>query len=364
MPSPSAVVAVDLGKSRCRAVVSESDAIAGLRSGRRPLHEGVGAPGLAATGGVAAALESIIPLRARLDVPISSISVGAAGAWTAPTAASELARRLADTFGVPAAVTSDVVSAHAGALDGDAGVLLIAGTGAAALGIDGDRIDGDWIDGHGIDGHGIDGSGPNGARATLVDGWGPELGDFGSGSWLGREALRAVLRASVGLGPSTRLTDAVAMSIGAPSAIHPWLAGDGPLPRRLATLAPLVLDAAESGDGVAAAIAAESIRLLAASAHAASKTDATAHAASMTAATAHAASSNGAASNGASASSADTVALHGGLTEHVWFRARIEESLRAAGHAVVASAGDALDGALLLAESADLPHERFVHRAE
>ncbi|CAH0257794.1 N-acetylglucosamine kinase [Microbacterium foliorum] len=359
MHSPSAVVAVDLGKSRCRVVVSESDAGVGRRPARRPLHEGAGAPGLAAAGGVAAALESILPLRARLDVPISSISVGAAGAWTAPTAASELARRLADTFGVPAAVTSDVVSAHAGALDGDAGVLLIAGTGAAALGIDGDRIDGD-----GIDGRGIDGSGPNGARATLVDGWGPELGDFGSGSWLGREALRAVLRASVGLGPSTRLTDAVAMSIGAPSAIHPWLAGDGPLPRRLATLAPLVLDAAESGDGVAAAIAAESIRLLAASAHAASKTDATAQAASMTAATAHAASSNGAASNGASASSVDTVALHGGLTEHVWFRARIEESLRAAGHAVVASAGDALDGALLLAESADLPHERFVHRAE
>lgn len=333
MPSPSAVVAVDLGKSRCRVVVSESDAVAGRRSARRPLHEGVGAPGLAATGGVAAALESILPLRARPEVPISSISVGAAGAWTAPTAASELARRLADTFGVPAVVTSDVVSAHAGALGGGAGVLLIAGTGAAALGIDGGLDDDDG------------GGGTGGARAVLVDGWGPELGDFGSGSWLGREALRAVLRASVGLGPSTRLTDAVAIPIGTPSAIHAWLADDGPPPRRLATLAPLVLDAAESGDDVSTDIAAEGIRLLVASATAAS-------------------ARGGSSSNGASASGGDAVALHGGLTEHVWFRAALEAALRAAGHAVVVSAGDALDGALLLADRADLPHERFVHRAE
>ncbi|WP_431073837.1 N-acetylglucosamine kinase [Microbacterium phyllosphaerae] len=316
MSSPSAVVAVDLGKSRCRVAVSEPDAVTGRRSARRPLRHGVGAPGLAAVGGVAAALDSILPLTAHLDVPISSISVGAAGAWTAPAAAAELARRLADALGVPAAVTSDVVSAHVGALDGDPGVLLIAGTGAAALGVDG----------------GVD-SGLDGGRATLVDGWGPELGDFGSGSWLGREALRAVLRASVGLGSSTDLTDAVAMPIGAPSAIHGWLAQDGPLPRRLATLAPLVLDAAESGDVVAAGIAAESIRLLTASAVAAS-------------------------------SSSAEVALHGGLTEHVWFRAGIEDALRVAGRAVIACAGDALDGALLIADRADLPHERFVHRAE
>lgn len=349
MTSPSsvvAVVAVDLGKSRCRVVVSDPDAVTGQRSARRVVGDGVGAPGLAAIGGVDAALDSILPLTARLDVPISAISVGAAGAWTAPDAASALARRLADVLGVRVAVTSDVVSAHAGALGGGAGVLLIAGTGAASLGIDGSELAGGAIDGRGRDGRGIDGGEidsdgggsdgrgiDGGARAALVDGWGPELGDFGSGSWFGREALRAVLRASVGLGPSTRLTDAVAMPIGAPSAIHAWLADDGPLPRRLATLAPLVLDAAESGDGVAAEIAAEGIRLLAASATAAS-------------------------------SSSDEVALHGGLTEHLWFRAGIERALTASGRTVVVAAGDALDGALLLADRADLPHERFVHRAE
>jgi N-acetylglucosamine kinase-like BadF-type ATPase len=125
----------------------------------------------------------------------------------------------------------------------------------------------------------------------------------------------------------------VAPTIGTPTAIPAWLSTDGPLPRRLATLAPLVLDAAESGDPVSAQIVAEGVGLLVASAVAAS-------------------------------SSSHDVALHGGLTEHVWFRAALDQALRAAGRAVVVSVGDALDGALLLAERTDLPHERFVHRAE
>lgn len=308
MLSEPALVAVDLGKSRCRAVVSSPSGADDRAPRRRLLYDGVGAPGLAAADGVAAALAAILPLRERLDAPISTISVGAAGAWAAPDAASDLARDLADAFRAPAAVTSDVVSAHVGALGGEAGVLLIAGTGAAALGVDGDA-------------------------ATLVDGWGPELGDFGSGSWFGREALRAVLRASVGLAPATVLSDAVGAMIGGPAAIPAWLSLDGPLPRRLATLAPLVLDAAETGDSASADIAAEGIRLLVASAVAAS-------------------------------SGSREVALHGGLTEHVWFGSALAQALSAAGRTVAASSGDALDGALLLAERADLPHERFVHRAE
>ncbi|QDE34246.1 ATPase [Microbacterium foliorum] len=308
MSSPRALVAVDLGKSRCRAVTSRPRGADDHAAHRRPVYDGIGAPGLAAADGVAAALAAILPLKERLDESVSAVSVGAAGAWAAPEAASELAHGLADAFQAPVAVTSDVVSAHAGALDGGAGVLLIAGTGAAALGID-DEV------------------------ATLVDGWGPELGDFGSGSWFGREALRAVLRASAGLAPSTALTDAVAPTIGGPAAIPAWLSSGGALPRRLATLAPLVLDAAESGDPVSAQIVAEGVGLLIASAVAAS-------------------------------SGSHDVALHGGLTEHVWFRAALDQELRAAGRTVVVSVGDALDGALLLAERTDLPHERFVHRAE
>lgn len=298
MSSSPPVIAVDLGKSRCRVAVSD----------RPGLWEGLGSPGLAELEGAAAAYQAISSVLGDLELPMGALGVGAAGAWTAPDAASDLARRLAEATRAPVAVASDVVTAHAGALAGAEGVLLIAGTGSAALGIE-----------------------TGGAR--LIDGWGPDVGDFGSGSWLGREALRAVLRADAGLGPGTVLREAIADPVGAPGDIVTWVAQSQPLPRHLATLAPLVLDAAASGDPVATDIAAEAVRLLTATAVAAS-------------------------------SRTTQVALHGGLVAHDWFRGRLTSSLDAAGRRVAPSAGDALDGALLIARRSDLPHERFVHRAE
>lgn len=296
MSSSARAAAVDLGKSRCRVIAGDHVA------------DGVGAPGLAARGGVDAAVAAIVPLLPRDGAAFDVLGVGAAGAWAAPEAAQLLAVALAAETGARVAVASDVVTAHAGALDGAEGVLLIAGTGAAALGIDAD-----------------------GAR--LIDGWGPELGDFGSGSWLGREALRAVLRQSVGLSADTVLVTAIEERIGAASGIAEWLAQPEPLARRLATLAPLVLDAAADGDPVAGGIAADAVRLLTASVVAAS-------------------------------SRTLDVVLHGGLTDHDWFRAALVSSLQAAGRHSIPAAGNALDGALLLARRSDLPHERFVHRAE
>ncbi|MCI1020356.1 ATPase, partial [Microbacterium sp. C5A9] len=239
---------------------------------------------------------------------VSAVTVGAAGAWAAPAEAADLARQLVSASGIRSIVTSDVVSAHAGALAGDRGVLLIAGTGAAALGIDAED-------------------------ARLIDGWGPELGDFGSGSWLGREALRAVLHDASGSGEHTDLTRLLRSAVGDPADIQSWMSQDGPLARRLASLAPVVLDAAEAGDDVARRIAAEAVRLLTRSAVSASSHSA-------------------------------RVAVHGGLTDHAWFRSELERALAAAGRDISLPRGDALDGARLLAEHTDLPHERFVHRAD
>lgn len=289
--------AVDLGKTRCRVAVMDA--------GERRTISDAGAPGLATPMGVDAAVAAILPLLERIG-RVDSLGVGAAGAWAAPDAAIDLARRLADATDGDVAVASDVVTAHAGALEGRSGTLLIAGTGAAALGVD-----------------------DGGVR--LVDGWGPDLGDLGSGSWLGREGIRATLRARDGLAARTALTDAVRAHIApAPDAIT-WLAADIPVARRLATVAPLVLDAAAAGDAVAVGIVAEAVRLLTASAVA--------------------------------ASDVSNVTIHGGLTDHAWFHAELERSLTSAGRTVVPAAGDALDGAALLALRSDLPHERFVHRA-
>ncbi|WP_426184411.1 N-acetylglucosamine kinase [Microbacterium sp. TWP3-1-2b2] len=299
MPIEHITAAVDLGKSRCRVAVITAD--------RRETYTDAGTPGLASVDGVSSAAAVILPLLARAE-RIDSIGVGAAGAWNAPDAAAALARALSDATGARVAVTSDVVTAHVGALEGAAGTLLIAGTGAVALGVAADGL-------------------------RLVDGWGPDLGDFGSGSWIGREGARAVLRARDALGAATALTDTVRAHI----APHPdpitWLAGDIPTARQLATLAPLVLDAAAEGDSVASEIVAEAVRLLTASALAAS-------------------------------GRIRDVAIHGGLTDHAWFRSQLERSLTAAGRTMVHPVGDAFDGAALLAHRTDLPHERFVRRAE
>ncbi|WP_144877069.1 N-acetylglucosamine kinase [Microbacterium sp. 1.5R] len=296
------VLAVDLGKSRCRVAMSGPNG--------QTVSEGIGSPGLAAAGGVEAALAAILPLTSD-TAAYGAVSVGAAGAWAAPAAASELAQRLHSRLDVPVAVTSDVVSAHAGALDGGEGVLLIAGTGAAALGIDGDGI-------------------------RLIDGWGPEVGDLGSGSWFGRAAVRAALRASAGLVGPTALSAGVEAMIGPIDGIQAWLSRDEPLARRLAALAPVVLNVAADGDAVAGQIAGEGARLLVDSAVAAS-------------------------------ARSTRVALHGGLTQHDWFRGVLADSLRTAGREPVDAVGDALDGARLIAERAGagdpLPHERFVRRA-
>ncbi|WP_194420127.1 N-acetylglucosamine kinase [Microbacterium abyssi] len=292
-----AVAAVDLGKSRCRLSVMGPDG--------RQTYAGAGAPGLATATGVDTALAVIVPLlqdAGRID----ELGVGAAGAWNAPQAALELAHRLAEETGARVTVASDVVTAHAGALEGARGTLLIAGTGAVALGTDDDGV-------------------------RLVDGWGPDLGDLGSGSWIGREGVRAALRFRDGLGEQTMLTEAIRAHIAPASDAISWLAGDIPVARLLATAAPLVLDAAAAGDAVATRVASEAVRLLTATAVA--------------------------------ASGASDVVIHGGLTDHAWFRAELERSLTAAGRATAPAAGDALDGAALLARRTDMPHERFVHRA-
>ncbi|UYO96219.1 ATPase [Microbacterium sp. M28] len=290
--------AIDLGKTRCRLLVTEASSPVKL--------VGDGSPGLAAPAGTEAALEAILPLMDAAGGEVDALGVGAAGAWAAPDAARRLAAELSARLSAPVVVASDVVTAHAGALGGDTGVLLIAGTGASALGVDQ-------------------------AGVRLVDGWGPDLGDLGSGSWLGREGIRAVLRADAALGPATSLTTALSAHIAPDADVHGWLAGPVPAARRLATFAPAVLDAASVGDPVARGIAGEAVALLVASAVA------------------------------ASAASSD-VAVHGGLTDHAWFRAALESALVAQGRTVVPARGDALDGALLLAARTDLPHERYLHR--
>jgi N-acetylmuramic acid 6-phosphate etherase len=221
------ILAVDLGKTSCRA------AARGLRA------LGAGAPGLAAPGGVRAAEAAILAVARELG-PVDEVIVGAAGALAAPNAARALGDALLDSLRASrVAVTSDAVIAHAGALDGEPGVVLIAGTGVVALA---------------IDAHGV---------LRTADGWGPWLGDEGGGTWIGAAGLRAALRAHDGRGPYTTLLDAARARFGAPETWPAQLSGAA----ALASFAPDVL-AAES-DAAALAIVSVAAEALAETARAA-----------------------------------------------------------------------------------------------
>jgi glucosamine kinase len=313
----SAVLAVDLGKTGCRAQIWDGLAGAAVAAGEAP-----GAPGLAESGGVQAALSSVLdavrPLLAHLGGRrLAGVCVGAAGAAAAPGAARELAELLLAALPTDrTAVTSDAVTAHAGALGGATGVVLAAGTGAVTFGL---------------------GDGGSFAR---VDGWGPWLGDEGSGAWIGRAGLRAALRAHDGRGPVTSLTAAATARFGPLDRLPHAVGGTGNPARAAASFAPAVAGAAATGDPVAAAVLREAAAFLAEAVVAA-----------------------------AAAVAGDgpvPVALTGGLT-HLGasltgplhdLLARAEPSLE-----IRPALGDPLDGARRLALGGCASHEPFVVRA-
>lgn len=104
------------------------------------------------------------------------------------------------------------------------GVLVIAGTGSSAFA-----------------------RGPAGATARC-GGWGPVIGDEGSGYWMGRRALSVVAAAADGREPETALTGAIltAAEVSDSSELIRWAANA--TPATLATLAPAVLSVADGGD--------------------------------------------------------------------------------------------------------------------
>ncbi|MBD5153905.1 MAG: ATPase [Oscillibacter sp.] len=114
-----------------------------------------------------------------------------------------------------------------GALSGEPGCVLIAGTGSICCG---KNAKGEF------------------ARAG---GWGHLIDDGGSGYALGRDAAAAVVRQWDGRGEDTLLTELIAGELGlrSPQALTAWIyAGDK---SRLAGLAPLVGRAASAGDRTA-----------------------------------------------------------------------------------------------------------------
>lgn len=125
-------------------------------------------------------------------------------------------------------VASDALTTHLGALAGRPGAVVAAGTGVIVLGTDHTSI---W---------------------HQADGWGHLLGDDGSGAWIGNQGLRAALRHADGRdGGSAALLDRARSRFGdIDAALHAIYGSIWPA-HELAAFAPDVAAAAHDGDPVA-----------------------------------------------------------------------------------------------------------------
>lgn len=220
---------VDGGASKTLAVIVDRQ---GREAGR-----GAAGSGNQAAVGLERAVASIrgavaeAAQQAGADTPFRAAWIGLAGV-DRPNDRDRLLPHLKTLAGV-VRLTNDAELALT-ALDGAAGVAVIAGTGSIAVGRD--------------------------ARGTMArsSGWGHIIGDEGSGYELGRLALKAAARASDSRGPQTALLPAVMAEWQLPRAdamidrVYPD--GDKGL---IARLSALVFAAAREGDAVARAIVRE-----------------------------------------------------------------------------------------------------------
>lgn len=240
------VIGVDAGGTATRAVVVETADEVVLGSADGPAGNALSVPPDQLAARLTACLAECLRQAGIEPADIEAVVAGLAGFRAAPKAA-ETVRAAAAAAGLtcPVRVYSDVEVAFAGGSTEPDGVVLIAGTGASAA-----RIR---------------------AFATVAtaDGAGWLLGDDGSGFWIARRALHAVLASFDGRGPRTELAPALCAELETEQDTSQVVtAAMTQPPPRLARLAPLVLQVADAGDEVAAGIVESAVQHLARTARA------------------------------------------------------------------------------------------------
>jgi glucosamine kinase len=225
---------VDGGGTRTRAVlVDESGSFVGYGASGASNPKAVGLDGAAFS-----VCESLVrAFRDAKDKSSSKMYIGLAGVRTEADrkAVTDAMQKPLSEAGLGNALVRfghDLDVAHAAALGGDPGVVLVVGTGSAALGRDA------------------------AGRTRQAGGWGWYIDDPGSGYWLGYQAMRAAARSCDGRGPATLLEERVRSFLRIqtlhemPNIIYnPHFSRE-----RVAELAPIIFDVADTGDACANAI--------------------------------------------------------------------------------------------------------------
>lgn len=226
-PWPDGALLVDGGRTGIRVAAIREAAM-------RTIAEGPGTPLLAARGGpaaVAAAVADVVRSGGIGPGEAPALVGGLTGVFESFELAPALTAALVDQLKLTSCtITSDVVTSHLGALGGGPGVVVAVGTGTVALAL---GADGRW---------------------AKTDGWGPLLGDAGSGYDVGRRGAVAALEHHDGRGGSAALAAAAAARYGPLADLTARVyAADNPT-ALLAAFAPDVAAAADAGDPVARAI--------------------------------------------------------------------------------------------------------------
>lgn len=221
------VLGIDGGASKTLAVITDEQGhIRGIgRSGPSNFNT-VGIDG--AQANIQRAVEQACQ-SAGVTLPLDAAFLGLAGVVC--EADHAIIRGIASCLGLSTrtGIDHDCRIALAGGLAGRPGVVLIAGTGSSCFG-------------ENVAGH-----------VWRAGGWGHLISDEGSGYWLGRHAIEYAVRAYDGRGEQTQLLDLVKDKLGLKDMDEmlnrlyvPHIANE-----EVATLAPLVIQAAQTKDAVA-----------------------------------------------------------------------------------------------------------------
>ena len=157
------------------------------------------------------------------------LAAGVSGLTDADAEAEALAGLLAETPLRRVLLAHDSTTSYLGALGETRGAVVAAGTGVVTLAVGTQRV-------------------------ARVDGWGHTMGDAGSGFWIGREVLSAVMRAYDGRGPATSLVDEVTAVWPVLPDAYIQLQADPDWVRRVASFARAAATHHDTGDAVATGI--------------------------------------------------------------------------------------------------------------
>jgi N-acetylglucosamine kinase-like BadF-type ATPase len=232
-------IGIDGGGTKTAAVLLDGD--------RREMARAVSGPSnyysvgrAVAEASLRAAIGRVLSLAGLTASEVTAIGLGMAGVDRPGD--REVVQAMLSRFGPFARIliTNDAEAALVGGVGRRHGLVLIAGTGAIAYGVNAQ------------------------GEARRADGWGFLVGDEGSAHWIGVQGLRAIARAHDGRGPATALKERLIAHLGLPDVsrlVTLIYADDFGVPQ-LAGLAPLVSQAARAGDAVAQDILREAGRRL------------------------------------------------------------------------------------------------------